>query len=98
MLHWIKILALLVLTLLAMRVVSWIPLALFRKLLHRRGWQVPLLCNTAALAVFLLFLRAQAGPGEVLDPAAATFGAVVYSSFLLLDLYLLKRGNQHETL
>jgi hypothetical protein len=99
MLHWIKILALLVLTLLAMRMVSWIPLALLRKVLHWHGWQATLLCNTAALAAFLVFLRTQAVPGELLDPAAAVFGAVVYTSFLLLDLFLLKRApKQHETL
>jgi len=98
-LHWFKILCLVLLTLLLMRLVSWVPLALFRRHLRWNGWKPALVSNIIGLAAFLVFLRAQAVPGELVDPAAAVFGVVVYTGFLLADLYLHKRSrHKHEAL
>ncbi len=85
MLHWLKVLSLLAGTLLLMRVVSWVPLWLSRRRLGWAGWKPALLWNAVALAGFLVFLRTQAIPGELIDTDAALFGVCVYGLLALVD-------------
>ncbi len=92
--HWLKVLALLFFTLLVMRALSWVALWLTRNSKRLSGWKGALALNAIAFAAFLGFLRTQAVPGEFVDPAAAIFGAVVYSVFMLVDVFWVpwKRG------
>jgi len=65
--HAVKILFLLLLTLAAMRVASWLCLWLLRRVLKRDAAWLPLGANLLALCAFAALLRLDAVPGELLD-------------------------------
>ena len=94
--HTLKILLLLLLTLAAMRVASWLCLWLLRRVLKRDAAWLALGSNLLALCAFAALLRLDAMPGEVLDLRALAFGVIVFAVFFAIDLRwvpgLLSRG------
>ena len=83
--HTLKVVALLLLTLLVMRCVSWaLGWGLSRAGANPRT--SALLANVSALAIFAGFIAWNLMPGEPFDYAAFTFGVVVYAVWLLVDL------------
>ncbi len=86
MLHWLKVAWLLLLTLIAMRLLSWGPMWVCGKVTKSTNWKPALLFNGIAWSLFIAFLRWQMMPGEPFDTAAAIFGAVVYLVFFIVDL------------
>jgi hypothetical protein len=96
--HALKILLLLLLTLAAMRVVSWLCLWLLRRVLKRDAAWLALGANLLALCAFAVLLRLDAVPGELLDLRALAFGVIVFAVFFAIDLKwvpgLLSRGTR----
>ncbi len=86
MLHWLKVAILVFLTLIIMRLLSWIPMWSLQKLKLLSSRKSALLCNVVALILFVVFLQMQSIPGESIDSAAIIFGVVVYLFFLVIDL------------
>ena len=97
--HALKILLLLLLTLAAMRVASWLCLWLLRRVLKRDAAWLPLGANLLALCAFAALLRLDAVPGELLDFRALVFGVIVFAVFFAIDLRwvpgILSRGTRH---
>jgi len=97
--HTLKILLLLLLTLAAMRVASWLCLWLLRRVLKRDDAWLPLGANLLALCAFAALLRLDAVPGELLDLRALAFGVIVFAVFFAIDLRwvpgILSRGTRH---
>lgn len=56
MLHWLKVAFLIFLTLLIMRLLSWIPMWRLQKLKILSSRKSSLLCNVFALILFVVFL------------------------------------------
>ena len=97
--HALKILVLLLLTLAAMRVASWLCLWLLRRVLKQDAAWLPLGANLLALCAFAALLRLDAVPGELLDLRALAFGVVVFAVFFAIDRRwvpgILSRGTRH---
>ena len=97
--HAVKILLLLLLTLAAMRVASWLCLWLLRRVLKRDAAWLALGANLLALCAFAVLLRLDAVPGELLDLRALAFGVIVFAVFFAIDLRwvpgILSRGTRH---
>ena len=97
--HALKILLLLLLTLAAMRVASWLCLWLLRRVLKRDAAWLALGANLLALCAFAVLLRLDAVPGELLDLRALAFGVIVFAVFFAIDLRwmpgILSRGTRH---
>jgi hypothetical protein len=89
MLHWLKVAFLIFLTLLIMRLLSWIPMWSLQKLKILSSRKFAFLCNVFALIMFVVFLQVQSMPGEPIDSAAIIFGVAVYLFFFIIDLYWL---------
>lgn len=84
--HTAKVILLVLLTLAVMRAAGWsLGWLLHRYAATRRG-STAVLSNAGAFAIFTAALIQQRMPGEWLDPAGATFGAVVFTLFALADL------------
>ena len=97
--HTLKILLLLLLTLAAMRVASWLCLWLLRRVLKQDSTWLALGSNLMALCAFAALLRLDAVPGELLDLRALAFGVVVFAVFFAIDRRwvpgVLSRGPRH---
>ncbi len=88
MLHWIKIILLLALTLAAMRALSWGLGWLVLRFLREHRKPVCFGANAACFILFGLLLYNNRNPGGM-DFAALLFGAVVYLIFFVSDLFWL---------
>lgn len=95
---WLKICALLFLTLAALRAASWALALLLERFTGLRRRPIVLLSNVIAFGLFLLLLLWSLMPGEPLDPAAVLFGLVVFAVFAWMDRYWTpwQRGKLHE--
>lgn len=84
---WLKICALLIALLAAMRAGSWTLGWVFAKLLPLRLPLVAIAANLAAFAVFVLLLLRDLLPGEPLDFTAILFGLAVFAVCCWTDFY-----------
>lgn len=84
---WLKIVALLVLTLAAMRAVSWAAGWLLSRFTSMKSRASAILSNAAAFLAFVLLLYANLLPGEPLDWAAVLFGLIVFALYAAADFY-----------
>jgi len=82
----LKVVFLVLLTLVAMRAVSWFFGWLLSRFLKWKTAWAAVSTNLLALALFLCFLILERMPGELFDRSAFAFGAVVYAGFTVLDL------------
>jgi len=89
--HVLKIILLLVLTLAAMRLVSWALLWVLRRVWKCDSRHQPLAANALALAAFAAFLFIDRIPGQFLDPQALAFGVVVFGVCFGVDTRWLPR-------
>lgn len=85
--HWAKIVVLVLLTVVAMRLGSWILGWVFAKLLPNHRKTTCALSNLFAFSVFVLLLYKDLMPGEPMDWAAVVFGLVMYTMFTVTDLF-----------
>jgi hypothetical protein len=76
--HIAKLISLVLLTVIVMRVTSWLLGWLLAKLLRRATWPVALASNLVGLALFAAFLWWNLMPGEPFDTGALVFGAIVF--------------------
>ena len=84
---WLKICALLLLTLVIMRASSWAVAWTAERLVAASVRIVSISANLIAFAAFVLFLYFNLLPGEPLDWAAMLFGLIVFVIFTVTDLY-----------
>ena len=84
--HVAKIILLLLLTLLVMRVASWSLGWLLTHLTGTRRLWIAIISNTVGLMAFAGVLVTQRIPGELIDFSALTFGAVVFTTYTLIDI------------
>lgn len=84
---WLKICALIVLTLSAMRAGSWALGWILAKLLPVSARPIAIISNAAAFGLFVLFLWRDLMPGEPLDMAAVLFGLVAFGAYCAGDLF-----------
>ena len=82
---WLTITGWLVLTLVAMRLVSWALGWIASRLLRCDVRLAAMLANLTGFLLFALVLHHQLEPGEPLDRAAVVFGAAVYLVYLVFD-------------
>jgi hypothetical protein len=85
--RWLKIGALLVITLAVMRAFSW---ALGWAMIRLVGADVRIaavVSNTVACTAFVVFLYFSLSPGEPMDFAAVFFGVVVFGIYTAWDLF-----------
>ncbi len=85
--HWAKIVVLVLLTVAAMRLESWILGWVLAKLFPNHHKTTSILSNLIALSVFVLLLYTDLMPGEPMDWAAVVFGLVMYTMFAFTDLF-----------
>jgi hypothetical protein len=83
---WLRICALIALTLLAMRAVSRLFGWVLSRLVRGNRRLVAVASNVCALAAFILLLLYSRLPGEELDSGALLFGVVVYAAYCIRDL------------
>ena len=76
---WIKILALLMLTLGAMRAASWTLGWVLTKAARLGAGPVAVLANAGGFLIFVLLLWRSSFPGETLDLSALAFGLLVFT-------------------
>lgn len=88
---WLKPIALLLLTLIAMRAVSWSIAWALARLTPLRPAHRAIIANLCAFSLFLLLVIWSQMPGEELDPAAVGFGVAVFAVYALIDLYRQRR-------
>lgn len=84
---WLKICALLFLTLAALRAASWSLALLMERFTRLRRRPIVLLSNAVGFGLFLLLLLWSLMPGEPLDPAAVLFGLAAFAVFAWMDCY-----------
>jgi hypothetical protein len=84
---WLRIAGWLVLTLVAMRLVSWALAWVAGRLLRLDARFAAILANLTAFLLFVLLLYEQLEPGEPVDRAAVVFGAVVFLIYLAIDWF-----------
>lgn len=84
---WVKICALMVLTLSAMRAGSWAFGWLLAKFTPVATRAIAVASNCSGFVVFVLLLSWDMSPGEPLDLAALLFGLVVFAVFCESDFY-----------
>jgi hypothetical protein len=82
---WLKIAGWLVLTLVAMRLVSWALAWIASRLLRFDVRLAAILANLTGFLLYVLGLRHQLEPGEPIDRAAVVFGAAVCLVYLVFD-------------
>jgi hypothetical protein len=83
--HLLKIIFRVVVTLAAMRLVSWCFLWLLGWASKSDSLYLRLASNSMALFAFAAFLVVDRMPGELLDTQALAFGAIVFASFFGID-------------
>ena len=84
---WIRICALLVAALVAMRLGSWIVGWILAKFAHLRPKFIAIAANLVAFGVFACLLVRDLLPGEPLDFAALVFGLVVFAIYCGTDFH-----------
>ncbi len=84
--NWSKISALIVLTLLVLRLVSWSIAWVIRRLFRFGSGAAAVASNTLGFAFFVLWLYLDLESGEPVDPAAVLFGGLAFGFFLIFDL------------
>jgi hypothetical protein len=84
---WLKICALLVLTLSTMRAGTWILGWILAKPARVGARVAAVLSNTGGFAVFVLLLLWNLMPGEPVDMAAVVFGLIVFALYCVIDFY-----------
>jgi hypothetical protein len=82
---WLKVCALVIVTLAAMRAAGWVVAWALSRVGVSRVRLVAVIANLVAFAAFLLLLYASLLPGEPLDMAAVVFGLVVFVIYTLTD-------------
>ena len=85
--NWLKICALLVLTLATMRASSWVVAWALTRLAGAGVRTAAVFSNVAGFGGFLLLLNFGSLPGEPVDWAAVAFGLVVFVVCAVADLY-----------
>jgi hypothetical protein len=85
--HWTKIVVLVLLTVAAMRLGSWILGWVLAKLFRNHHKTTSILSNLVAFSVFVLLLYKDLMPGEPMDWAVVVFGLVMYTMFTVTDLF-----------
>jgi hypothetical protein len=90
--HTARVVALLFLTLLAMRLVSWALARVTRRVSSLGPRPGVVTANVVALGAFVAWLYLDLERGEPMDWAAVLFGAAVFGLFLAVDLLLLRRA------
>ena len=85
--RWLKICALVIATLAAMRLGSWTVGWILAKLARIRPRFAAIAANLAAFAVFATLLLRDLLPGESVDPAALLFGLAVFAVCGWTDLH-----------
>jgi hypothetical protein len=89
--HQLKLTLLVVLTLAALRLVSWAFLWLVSRVMKSDSTSVRLASNALGLLAFASFLVVDSVPGELLDAQALAFGVVVFGLFFAVDSRWLPR-------
>jgi hypothetical protein len=89
--HQLKIALLLVLTLAAMRLLSWALLWLMGWAFKSESLGTRLTSNAIALSAFSAYLLVDNVPGEPPDVAALAFGGIVFCIFFAVDARWLPR-------
>jgi hypothetical protein len=84
---WLKIGALLLVTLAAMRAVSWALAWALARFSSLRPRAIAVLSNLGGFGLFLLLLLWNLMPGESMDRSAILFGIAVFLIFAFVDLY-----------
>lgn len=84
---WLKICALLILTLAAMRVASWAVAWALTKAVRTKIRTAAVVSNVVAFAAFVLLLYVSLLPGEPVDFAAVCFGFAVFAVYTVADFY-----------
>ena len=82
---WIRIFALLIAVLAAMRVGSWVLGWILAKFAPLRAKVVALAANLVAFGVFAFLLVRDLLPGEPVDSAALLFGLLVFAIYCCSD-------------
>ena len=85
--RWVRVCALIVITLSAMRAMSWTLGWILSRLSALQAKGIAAWSNAAAFALFVLFLDRSLVPGEAIDIDALLFGAGVFTVCGLTDLY-----------
>ncbi len=89
--NWPKITALLLITLVVMRLVSWALAWLLRRAFRVPPVTAAVGSNAISLGIFVLWQFLELEVGEPLDWEAIIFGGVVFGVFLAYDLLWLRR-------
>ncbi len=84
---WVRICALLIATLVAMRLSSWAMGWVIAKFAHLRPKAISIIANSVALGAFAFLLVRNLVPGEPVDYAALLFGTVVFAAYCVTDFY-----------
>lgn len=84
--HALKLVGLVLLTLAAMRLVSWGVGWCLGRMLRRHTVPVRVGANVGALGIFAGFLVLNRVPDELLDLEALVFGVIVYGVYTGIDL------------
>jgi predicted permease len=84
---WLQICALLVATLVAMRLGSWAIGWALAKLARLRPKAVAIIANSLGFGAFAFLLVRDLAPGEPVDYAALLFGIVVFAICCFTDFY-----------
>jgi hypothetical protein len=84
---WLKICALLVLTLSAMRAASWVLGWTLARITPLRRGAIAVSSNLGAFGAFWFLLWWNSYPGEPLDFAPLLFGLFTFGLYYLLDVY-----------
>jgi Na+/melibiose symporter-like transporter len=85
--QWLKICALLALTLGVMRASSWALGWTLTRLAAVRVRSAAIGANVAAFLAFLLLLYVNLYPGESMDWGAVVFGLIVFVIYAVVDLF-----------
>jgi len=83
---WLKICLLLILTLAAMRALSWAAAWILQRFTSARAPTVAVLANGVGFIAFFLFLYFNLLPGEPIDWGAVAFGLVVFVIYAAIDI------------
>jgi hypothetical protein len=84
---WLKICALIVLTLSAMRAASWVLGWTLARLTSLSGRGIAISSNIGAFGAFSILLWWNLYPGEPLDFAPLLFGLFTFGLYCLADVY-----------
>lgn len=85
--HWLKVVALLVITLAVMRTCSWVLGWVLLRFAAAGVRFAAVVSNAVACAAFVLLLYFSLLPGEAMDFAAVAFGVAVFGVYTAWDLF-----------